>query len=71
MSVWFLSGSVLQRAFDLMEQYSDHPRELADASLVVGAEELGTRKIFTLDRDDFETYRMKRGHRHYPFDIVS
>jgi hypothetical protein len=48
-----------------------HPMDLADASIVVAAEELGTRKIFTLDRRDFETYRVKRGHRHYPFQILS
>ena len=71
LSVWFLTGTALERAFELMERYSDHPMDLADASLVVAAEELGTRKIFTLDRNDFETYRQKRGHRHYPFEIVT
>ncbi len=71
LSIWFLTVSALGRVFELMEQYSDHPMDLADASLVVAAEDLGTRKIFTLDRSDFETYRMKRGHRHYPFEIVS
>jgi predicted nucleic acid-binding protein len=54
-----------------MERYTDHPMDLADASLVVAAEELSTRKIFTFDRSDFETYRVKRGHRYYPFEIVS
>ena len=71
LSVRFLSLGSLERSFELMEQYSDHPMDLADASLVVAAEELATRKIFTLDRNDFETYRVKRGHRSYPFDIVS
>ena len=37
--------------------------DLADASLVAAAEALGTRKIFMLDRKDFETYRLRRGHR--------
>ena len=71
LSVWFLSGAALGRSFELMERYTDHPMDLADASLVVAAEELSTRRIFTFDRSDFETYRVKRGHRYYPFEIVS
>jgi len=43
---------------------------LADASLVAAAETLDTRKIFTIDRDDFETYRVRRGHRHYALDVL-
>jgi hypothetical protein len=70
LSVWFLHRPALTRAFELMERYADHPMDLADASLVVAAEALGTRKIFTIDRSDFATYRVRRGHRHYPFDIV-
>jgi uncharacterized protein len=54
-----------------MELYADHPMDLADASLVAAAEALSTRKIFTIDRSDFETYRLRRGHRHYPVEIVS
>ncbi|MFQ5791750.1 MAG: type II toxin-antitoxin system VapC family toxin [Acidobacteriota bacterium] len=71
LSVWFLSGASLERAFSLMEQYADHPMDLADASLVVAAEELDTPKVFTIDRGDFEAYRFKRGHRHHPFEIIS
>lgn len=44
--------------------------DLADASRVVAAESLKTRKVFTLDRKDFETYRVRPGHRHYPMEIV-
>jgi predicted nucleic acid-binding protein len=54
-----------------MEVYADHPMDLADASLVAAAEALGTRRVFTIDRKDFETYRVRRGHRHYPVEIVS
>ena len=54
----------------MMETYADPPMDLADASLVVCAELLGTRKVFTVDRRDFETYRVRKGHRHYPMDIV-
>jgi predicted nucleic acid-binding protein len=71
LSLWFFSRLTLTRAFELMELYADHPMDLADASLVVAAESLGTRKVFTLDRRDFETYRVRRGHRYYPMEIVT
>jgi hypothetical protein len=45
--------------------------DLADASLVAAAEALGMRRVFTIDRKDFETYRVRRGHRLYPVEIVS
>lgn len=70
LSVWFLDDAALTRAFELMEQYGDHPMDLADASLIVAAETLGTRKVFTIDRNDFATYRVRRGHRQYPFDRI-
>jgi predicted nucleic acid-binding protein len=68
--VFFLTPPSLSRAFELMEQYADHPMDLADASLVVAAESLGARRVFTLDRSDFGTYRIRRGHRAQAFDIV-
>jgi predicted nucleic acid-binding protein len=71
LTMWFLGRPTLRRAFELMETYSDHPMDLADASLVVAAESLGIRKVFTLDRKDFNTYRIRRGHRHHPFELVS
>jgi predicted nucleic acid-binding protein len=71
LSVWFFERLSLTRAFELMELYADHPMDLADASLVVAAESLRARKVFTIDRKDFETYRVRRGHRHYPMEIVS
>jgi predicted nucleic acid-binding protein len=70
MSLWFFEQDSLLRAFELMELYADHPMDLADASLVVAAETLDTRKIFTIDRDDFETYRVRRGHRHYALEVL-
>jgi predicted nucleic acid-binding protein len=45
--------------------------DLADASLLVAAESLNSNKIFTLDRHDFETYRIRRGHRHIKFEVIS
>jgi predicted nucleic acid-binding protein len=71
LAVWFLDETSLQRAFALMEQYADHPMDLADASLIVAAETLPTRKIFTIDRQDFATYRIRRGHRYYGVDIIA
>jgi predicted nucleic acid-binding protein len=71
LSLWFFDDGSLTRAFELMEVYADHPMDFADASLVVAAESLGTRKVFTVDRRDFETYRVRRGHRHHPMEIVS
>lgn len=45
--------------------------DLTDASLVVLAETLKVRKIFTLDRDDFATYHIRQGHLHLPFEMVT
>jgi predicted nucleic acid-binding protein len=45
--------------------------DLADASLIVAAELLKTRKIFTVDRDDFATYRIRRGNRYHAVEILS
>lgn len=42
----------------LMHKYRDHPMDLADASLVCLAEERNLRDVFTLDRNDFSTYRI-------------
>ena len=70
LSVWWFDPATLSRAFELMDRYSDHPMDLADASLIVAAEALGTRKVFTLDRRDFEGYRIRRGHRHHGVEII-
>ena len=70
LSVWFFDRAAVRRAFELMEQYADHPMDLADASIVTAAEALGSRRVFTIDRDYFETYRVRRGHRHHTIQIV-
>ena len=69
-TVWLLDGPALLRAFELMEQYADHPMDLADASLIVAAEALATTRIFTIDRQDFQTYRVRRGHRAAKVEII-
>lgn len=69
--VWYLDAGTLRQAFELMAQYADRPMDLAAASLVVLAEALKLRKIFTIDRGDFATYRIKQGYRHLAFEMVS
>jgi hypothetical protein len=45
------------RMRELMRKYRDLPMDFADAALVTVAEREGIRRIFTLDRRDFEVYR--------------
>jgi predicted nucleic acid-binding protein len=47
----------LVRIRTLMTQYATLPMDFADASLVVAAERLNVRRVFTLDRRDFLLYR--------------
>lgn len=68
--VWFMTEPDMGRALDLMDRYADHPMDLADASLVVAAEVLEVRRIFTLDRGDFSTYRVSRGQYQVALEIV-
>lgn len=68
--VWFLDETGLSRALELMLRYKDAGMDLADASLVVAAERLKIRKVFTIDRTDFSIYRIQRGHRSVAFEIV-
>lgn len=70
LGIWFFDHAGIERGFELMEQYADQPMDLADASLVVAGEVLSTRRVFTIDRRDFEIYRLKRGHRHVRFQVV-
>ena len=70
LSIWFLGSDTLSRALELMEEYSDHPMDLADASLVVMAEAERLHKVFTIDRRDFAIYRIKRGHRYRAFELI-
>ena len=54
-----LEHAHLVRAAELMTKYRDLPMDLADASLVILAEELGTGRILSTDERDFGTYRWK------------
>lgn len=70
MWVWFMESPGMDRALDLMDRYADHPMDLADASLIVAAEALDARRIFTLDRGDFAAYRVARGHYNVALEAI-
>ncbi len=53
-----LGRDELVGATDWMDRYADRPMDLADASLVVAAMTTGVTTVWTLDRNDFETYRL-------------
>ena len=55
-----LRTSDADRMADLMKKYQNVPMDLADASLIVAAEALGMRQIFTVD-SDFFVYRLFDG----------
>jgi predicted nucleic acid-binding protein len=54
-----LNQSHMRRIIQLIEKFSNVPMDLADASLVVVAEEQGLDSIFTID-SDFLIYRITR-----------
>ncbi|MGY6529504.1 MAG: type II toxin-antitoxin system VapC family toxin [Cyanobacterium sp.] len=55
--IFHLSNQNLIRMIQLMDKYSDLPMDLADASLVIVAEEIGESRILTTDIRDFNVYR--------------
>ena len=55
--IFSLGTNHLSRMIELIEQYADLPMDLADASLVVLAEQLGHGRILSSDRRDFSVYR--------------
>jgi hypothetical protein len=50
----------VSRMKELMRKYRDLPMDLADAALVRVAERERLRRIFTLDRRDFQIYKPSR-----------
>ncbi len=59
-----LGKEELATAIDWITRYADRPMDLADASLVVAALKTGCTTVWTLDRSDFETYRLP-GRKHF------
>ena len=55
-----LGTADVPRVRELMRRYRDLPMDLADAGLVRVAERERLRRIFTLDRRDFQVYRPSR-----------
>jgi predicted nucleic acid-binding protein len=55
-----LGSQQIERMIALMEKYQDTPMDLADASLIATAEQLGLKRIFTLD-SDFHIYQLSDG----------
>jgi hypothetical protein len=54
-----LTTAHLPRVHELMKQYEQLPMDLADASLVLLAEELDSGRILSTDQRDFGAYRFK------------
>lgn len=51
------------RLQELMAKYRDRPMDLADAAIVWVAERDGLDRVFTVDRRDYEVYRIGRRKR--------
>lgn len=66
-----LGRDELVRAIDWIEKYADRPMDLADASLVIAAMMTGIHTVWTLDRNDFETYRLPGRKRFHLVDMTS
>ncbi len=60
--VFVMGADHLPRLTALMRQYADLPMDLADASLVLLAEENGEGRIVSTDERDFHAYRWKNQH---------
>jgi hypothetical protein len=58
MEVAPLGRDELVSTIDWITRYADRPMDLADASLVISAIKTGCIDVWTLDRADFETYRL-------------
>ncbi len=58
-AVWQWPAVHTERVVQLMARYADLPMDLADASLVLLAEDLGHGRILTTDARDFGAYRFK------------
>lgn len=61
-SVLVMGADHLPSLTALMHQYADLPMDLADASLVLLAEEIGEGRIVSTDERDFHAYRWKNQH---------
>jgi hypothetical protein len=60
-AVFEIDANGARRMLALLEKYRDRPMDIADASLVVLAERLGVNEVLTIDRADFDVYRLSSG----------
>ena len=60
-----ISSAYIDNIEKLMIKYADLPMDLADASMVILADELGHGRILSTDQRDFQCYRWKN---HKPFE---
>lgn len=65
--IFQLENHHLKRMLELMMKYAELPMDLADASLVVLAEEMNENRILTTDFRDFSVYRWDN---HQGFQIL-
>ena len=70
--MYYTGSNVATRTVRLDEEAEAALQQIRDATglPIPAAESRGSRTIFTVDRNDFETYRVRRGHRHYPIDVL-
>ncbi len=54
-----IEASELPALEALMRRYADRPMDFADATLVHLARRESLSTVFTIDHDDFETYRIE------------
>lgn len=65
--IFEVPSQALNAIASLMRKYRDRPMDLADASLVWLAGEIGVSAVLTLDHGDFHSYRIPGGGR---FDLL-
>ena len=53
-----IANEELRQIYALMSQYADRPMDFADATLVHLSAREHLSLVFTIDHDDFETYRL-------------
>ena len=63
MAVLELTPDCAPAMLSVLQRYRDRPMDLADASLVVLAERLGVDEVLTIDRAEFDVYRLSNGGR--------
>ncbi len=63
-TIFDLNSSHIQKILNLLNQYSNVPMDLADASILLLAEEKGIHDIITFD-SDYYTYKLKKGKTFY------